>query len=75
MNADSEGVIAVFHTANPKVRYPWKRLQVNECFLAHIDNRNRVDVQAHYHSRRLKRRFTSVKLRDNPTMFAVFRTK
>lgn len=78
MNAllpDVPGVIAVFPDARARVRYPWKKLKVNECFVTHIDNRNRVDVQANYWMARTDLRFTSVRLPDDPQMFAVYRTQ
>jgi hypothetical protein len=76
MNADSPEVIAVFPEARPRIKYPWGKLEVNECFLTHIGNRNRVDVQANYHKQTFPdRTFTSVVLPDDPDMFAVFRIK
>jgi hypothetical protein len=76
MNADTPGVIAVFPEPRPRIKYPWKKLGLNECFLTHIDNRNRVDVQANYHKQTFPdRTFTTVVLPDDPNMLAVFRTK
>lgn len=74
MSTDIPGVIATFPDNRPRIKYPWKKLEVNQCFLTHVGNRNRVDVQAHYYAGLTGRTFTSVLLPDDPDLFAVYRT-